>query len=236
MTSLFITGTDTGVGKTVVAAGIAAYLHAQGVDVGVMKPAETGCRTKGGELYPADAGLLMSACRTDDVLGAVCPYCFPEPVAPSVAAVRAGKKIDTRMLVKIYRALAREHETMLVEGAGGLMVPIQGKYKFIDLAADLGLPLLIVGRTGLGTINHTLLTVEAARARGLDIYAVVLSHASRSKPGLAEETSPDVIRELSGIERVYTLPYIPSVKRGRTGLHRVGEHLAGCGFFGLTTN
>ena len=236
MTSLFITGTDTGVGKTVVAAGIAAYLHAQGVDVGVMKPAETGCRTKGGELFPADAGLLMTACRTDDVLGAVCPYCFSEPLAPAVAADRAGKKIDTRMLVKIYRALAREHETMLVEGAGGLMTPIHGKYLFIDLAAGLGLPVLIVGRTGLGTINHTLLTLEAARSRGLKIHGIVLSQAKRSKLGVAEDTNPAVIKELSGIDRVFTLPYIPGAKRGRAGMLKAGAALWEQGFFGLTRN
>lgn len=233
--SLFITGTDTGVGKTVVAAGIAAYLHEQGVDVGVMKPAETGCATKGGSLAPADAELLMGACRTDDVLGAVCPYCFSEPLAPAVASERAGRKVDPKLIVKIYKSLARGHDTMLMEGAGGLMAPLSGRFAYLDLAEALGLPLVIVGRTGLGTINHTMLTFEAARSRGLEVNAIVLSRSTRGKPDTAEATNPDVIRELTGISRVFVLPYIAGIKRGRAGLVKAGSELAGQGFFDLTT-
>lgn len=233
---LFITGTDTGVGKTVVAGAMAAYLRAAGRSVGVMKPAETGCRTGRDGLVPVDAGLLMRASGTDDVLGAVCPYRFAEPLAPAVAASRAGRRIDTRLIVKIFRAIAAGHDLTLVEGAGGLMVPLSGKYLFLDLAAELGLPLVIVGRAGLGTINHTLLTVAAARERGLEVSGIILNHVQGGLSGPAVDTNPMTIKELSGVGRVFSMPYIPGAKRSRTSLARAGEELARQGFFGLTKN
>jgi len=232
----FITGTDTGVGKTVVAAGMAAYLCSKGVNVGVMKPAETGCAARGGELVPTDASLLKRAAGADDILGAVCPYRFKEPLAPSVAAERACRTLDPRFIVKVYRALARGRDTMIVEGAGGLLVPLSGSYSYLDLAAELGLPLVIVGRLGLGSINHTLLTVAAAKDKGVEIYGIVLNSTRRGRKGVAEKTNPGIIKELSGVERVVTLSYIPSVKRVRGGLVKAGRELARQGFFGLTRN
>jgi len=232
--NLFLTATDTAVGKTVVAAAIAAHLREQGLSVGVMKPAETGCCKRGGALHPSDADFLRRASATDDVLGAICPYRFSEPLAPAVAARRAKKEIDTRLIRKIYRAISKGHNTTLVEGAGGLMVPLCGSYLYLDLAAELGLPLVIVARAGLGTINHTLLTVNAARARGLEIYGIILNQARKGKLGPAEKTNPGAIAELTGISRVFSLPYIPGVKRSRAGLIKAGAALARQGFFGLT--
>jgi dethiobiotin synthetase len=236
VTGFFITGTDTGVGKTVVAAAIASYLCGKGVNVGVMKPAETGCAKRAGELVPSDAVLLKRASGTDDILGAVCPYRFSEPLAPSVAAVRACRELDPRLIVKVFRALSRGRDTMIVEGAGGLMVPLFGSYTYLDLAAELKMPIVIVGRLGLGSINHTLLTVEAAKAKGLDIHGIVLNSTRKGRKGVAEKTNPGLIKELSGVERVATLSYIPSVKRVKGGLMKVGRELARQGFFGLTRN
>jgi len=199
---LFVTGTDTGVGKTHVSAGIAAALKYRGVDVGVMKPAETGCRIRAGQLMPRDALLLMKSACVKDPLSLVNPFRFRKPLAPSVAAERDGKKIDPDKILNAFYALRERHDFMIVEGAGGIMVPLTGQYTYLDLAHTMGLPVLIVARPGLGTINHTLLTVAALKGRKIAIAGIVINYAMDSKPGLAEETSPAVIEKISGIRIV----------------------------------
>lgn len=190
---LFITGTDTGVGKTYIAAGLASSLRRRGIDVGVMKPAETGCPVRAGRMIPADALRLMRAARVADALDLVNPYRFRNPLAPAVAAEFDGKKIDVKRIRAAYRRLASRHEFMIVEGAGGILVPFEGSRTFIDLAAALGLPVLVVARPGLGTINHTLLTVEALKRRGLALAGIVINHSRKGKAGPAEKTNPAVI-------------------------------------------
>lgn len=229
---LFITGTDTGVGKTIVAGAIVAYLKAQGLSVGVMKPAETGCREKGGELYPVDAAYLKKISGSTDPLDTICPYRFAEPLAPAVAAKRAGKKINIELIKKRFKAIAEKHDAVIVEGAGGLMVPLSGQYLFLDLAAELGLPLVIVGRAGLGTINHTLLTLNTARERGLEISGIILNEA-RPEAGAAIETNPQVLKELGGTKRVFSLPYAPGGKSRPKNAFLLGNILADAGFFWL---
>ena len=230
----FITGTDTGVGKTVIAGAIAAYMRSKGVSVGVMKPAETGCRERSGELFPKDAAFLKKASGSDDMLGAICPYRFAEPLAPAIAAKLAGKDIDHRLILKIYRAIARGCDTVIVEGAGGLMVPLTGKYLYLDLAAEMGLPVVIVGRAGLGTINHTLLTLHAARERNVDIYGIILNQTTPRPAGLAEKTNPGAIRELAGTDRVFTVSHTPKAKSSMEALSAISAELKRQGFFGLT--
>jgi len=232
--NLFITGTDTAVGKTVVAGAIAAYLRGKGKSIGVMKPAETGCALKDGRPFPKDAYFLKRASGSEDSLEDICPYSFVEPLAPAVAAKRAGVKIKTGFIRDKFAAIAARHDMVIVEGAGGIMVPLSGKYLFLDLAAELGLPVVIVGRAGLGIINHTLLTVQAVRARGLAIHAIILNNNDASDAGTAGITNPGVIRELAGSARVISLPYSPGVKRSRTALQVLGERLFEQGFFGLT--
>ncbi len=209
---IFIAGTDTGVGKTYVGAGLAGALREQGIDVGVMKPAETGCLLRNGVLVPRDALKLIKAGRVDDPLDLVNPYRFRDPLAPAIAAARAGKRIEIRKIVSAYRILARKHTCMLVEGAGGIMVPLTNNRQYLDLAGILRLPVLIVARPGLGTINHTLLTVMALRSRRLPIAGIVISHRSKKSPGLAERTSPPAIERLSGV------PVIGHVTYGRKDL------------------
>jgi dethiobiotin synthetase len=196
---IFITGTDTGVGKTYVAAGIAAELRQRGVNVGVMKPAETGCRRQGSRLLPRDALRLINAAGVRDALMLVNPYRYRNPLAPAVAAGFEKKNIDPDKIVSAYRTLSSRHEFMIVEGAGGIMVPLWRDYTYLDLAQALELPVMIVARPGLGTINHTLLTIEALRGRGLRISAIVFNHARATKTGLAEATSPGVIGNISGV-------------------------------------
>jgi len=208
MTSgLFVTGTDTGVGKTYVSAGIATALKLRGVDVGVMKPAEAGCRIRAGRLMPKDALILMKSARVNDPLSLVNPYRLRKPLAPSVAAAREGKKIDPGKILKAFNTLRERHEFMVVEGAGGIMVPLCGQYTYLDLACAMGLPVLIVARPGLGTINHSLLTIAALKGRNMAIAGIVINYALDWKPGLVEETSPAVIEKISGIRIVGILPY-----------------------------
>lgn len=204
---IFITGTDTGVGKTYVARGIAWTFRRDGIDVGVMKPAETGCRRRFGQLIPSDAISLMKAAGVRDSLSLVNPYRFSKPLAPSVASEIAGKTIDPARIVNSFQVLSRRHDFMIVEGAGGIMVPLSGKYLYLDLAAALRLPVVIVARPGLGTINHTLLTISAFKKRRLQIAGVVINYAKDWKKGLAEKTSMSIIEKISGTRLLGVVRY-----------------------------
>ncbi len=204
---IFITGTDTGVGKTYVAAGIAAALRAQGANVGVMKPVETGCRLRSGRLIPADAVNLFRAAGSNDPIALINPYRLRKPLAPSVAARLEGKRILVSRIMHAYRTLLRRHDFMIIEGAGGIMVPLTRNYLFLDLARSIGLPVVIVARPGLGTINHTLLTIEVLRERGISTAGVVLNQTNKKRPGLAEETNPGVIEKITQVPVLGTVPY-----------------------------
>lgn len=190
---IFVTGTDTGVGKTFVAAGIGAALRKRGTDVGVMKPVATGgCPSQ-------DALLLARAVSCGDPIEQINPVCLAEPLAPTVAARRAGRAVEMGKVWEAFRALSARHEFMIVEGIGGLLVPLAEGLTVADLAKGMGLPLVIVGRAGLGAINHALLTVEAARARSLRIAGVVLNQAEAGAWGTAEETNPGEIAAHAGV-------------------------------------
>ena len=159
-------------------------LRAKGIDVGVMKPVETGV----GEGGPLDALALRAAAGVDDPLDLICPLRFALPAAPSVAARAAAVAIDLRVIQDAWTDLCGRHEVIVVEGAGGLLVPIVEGPRGLDmagLARALELPLLLVARASLGTINHTLLSIELARSRGLDLAGVVISHSA------GEISSPD---------------------------------------------
>ncbi len=193
---LFVTGTDTGVGKTVVAATLARILRLRGVNVGVMKPVTSGCVERNGELLSEDAELLAWAAGvdcTDDVA----PYRLREPISPVEAAKRDGVKIDFSRIVACYRRLAAQHDFMIVEGAGGLMVPLNGGLLIADLIKQLDLPLLVVARPDLGTINHTVLTCFSAGQMDLEVKGVMVNRYPAS-PGLAEQGAPHQIGSLCG--------------------------------------
>jgi len=185
----FITATDTAVGKTVVTAGLAASLRARGLDVAVFKPVQSGALAND---PTGDAALL----------GADCLYSFAAPLAPLVAARAEGTKIELEPILARARELAREHELLLVEGAGGLLVPLAPGLDVADLAAALGLPLIVVARAGLGTVNHTLLTIEAARARGLELTGVVLN-------GESDESATDNATLIEAGSGVRVLAQVP---------------------------
>jgi dethiobiotin synthetase len=170
---VFVTGTDTGVGKTLVACALLRALTARGIDAGAMKPIETGVGPDG----PADAIALRLAAGDRDPLADVCPQPFALAAAPSAAARAAGRAVDLGAIDAAHARLRARRAFLVVEGAGGLLVPITEKLAMADLARRFGLPLLIVSRAALGTINHTRLTLEAARARGLAVAGVVIGHS-----------------------------------------------------------
>jgi len=210
--SIFITGTDTGVGKTIVAAGLAAILSEAGLDVGVMKPVETGCSLNAdGTLFPADGEFLRQMSGTHDPLSLIAPYRFKEPLAPGVAAELEGKNISIQDVVNKFKQISRNHNHVLIEGAGGLLVPLSRNFLMVDLIKRLGLPVLIVARASLGTINHTLLTVRAAQAAKISVAGLIVNNVS-PESGLASRTNPGMIARLTKIPVWGILPYRKGLK------------------------
>ncbi|HEV7774843.1 MAG TPA: dethiobiotin synthase [Conexibacter sp.] len=205
MRALFVTGTDTGVGKTVVAASMLAALRHRGERVIAFKPVLTGTDEPADADWPPDDALLAGAAgmRAEDVA----PSRFGPPVSPHLAAALAGTALDPAALRAAFAGHAAEADVVIAEGVGGLLVPLTPDYLVRDLARDLGLPLVIAARPGLGTINHTLLTLEAARAAGLSVAGVVMTPWPE-QPSAMEEDNRATITRLGDVE-VATLPQMP---------------------------
>ncbi|HUC99585.1 MAG TPA: dethiobiotin synthase [Candidatus Polarisedimenticolaceae bacterium] len=204
---VFITGTDTGVGKTFFACKLAALLRVSGYRVGVMKPAESGCAEREGKLYPEDATLLKKASASQDPLDKICPYQFREPLAPNVAAQREGITLDIDRLIDVYNEISSTHDITLVEGAGGLMVPLLPSYTYADFARVLKLPVLVIAANRLGMINHLVLTLEHARCKGLSVLGYVLNRLE-SGASLAAETNREALSTLTAVICAGELPYV----------------------------
>ncbi len=203
---VFITGTDTSVGKTVVTAALARYMTQRGIDVGVMKPVETGVARS----QPSDAGRLIAAAQVSDALDLVRPYVFRLPVAPLDAARAERQTIKIATILQAYRALQAQHELLLVEGAGGVQVPITPTMDVLDLIEKLEAPVIVVGRTGLGGVNHALLTLTALRARQIRIVALVLNRVMPMKTAVArrqERSTIGLLREFAKVPVIGPLPY-----------------------------
>ena len=219
MRGLFVTGTDTGVGKTVVAAAVCAALCARGDSVAAWKPVVTGVDEPAEDGWPGDHELLASVTEVDPA--DVSPLTFGPAVSPHLAAELAGALLEPPALVASARAAADRAEHVVIEGVGGLLVPLTLGYSVRDLARELGLPLVVIARPGLGTINHTLLTLEAARAVGLAVAGVVLTPWPVD-PGVLERSNQDSIERLGGVG-VSTLPVVP--RPDPSSLAAAGENL-----------
>lgn len=219
---LFVTGTDTGAGKTVVTAALAAALHARGLRVGVMKPVESGCLQGEDGLRPLDALFLQAASGCDAPLALVNPYALAHPLAPALAAELEGVDIDIGYIRECYQRLSANHDIVLVEGAGGLLAPLTGQLTMRDLAADLDLPVLLVAGNCLGVINHTALTVEAIRQRGLPLVGVILNHIS-PQVDEAVRTNAESIRRWGGAPLLGEVPYMTELEHGQ--LSSLGKRL-----------
>jgi dethiobiotin synthetase len=174
MRGVFVTGTDTEVGKTVVAAAVCAAAVAKGIDVAAYKPVVTGLDEPAGE-WPHDHELLAAVASAGQSPEDVAAYRFGPPVSPHLAAELAGETVDPERLVAAAHEQAARAQALVCEGVGGLLVPLARDYLVRDLIGELSLPVVIAARPGLGTINHSLLTVEAARAVALRVQAVVLT-------------------------------------------------------------
>lgn len=203
MRGLFVTGTDTGVGKTEVSVALIAGWRERGLDVAGMKPAESGVVP--GE--PSDAERIRAVSGGSDPSELVCPYAFAAPLAPAVAARLEGRTVSFDHVLGCARELVRRHAALVVEGAGGVFVPLTENRTYADLAWALGLPVLVVARAGLGTVNHTALTCEVLRIRGLEVRGVVLNRpTSGSDP--SEPHNPAEIERLTGVRVLASLPHV----------------------------
>lgn len=205
----FITGTDTGVGKTVVTACLASLFRGRHLDAGVMKPVETG--VAGGGRKISDAELLLQASGVRDALSEVSPCRFATPASPYQAAQLENISVDAAGITGAFHRLAQRHDLMLVEGIGGLLTPITRTLRVIDLAAEWALPLIIVSRLTLGTINHTLLTLGAAENRGIKTAGVIFNRPDAGEISDIEKTAPGTLRELSGVRVLGELPFIRDI-------------------------
>lgn len=210
---IFVTGTDTGVGKTVISAGIAGALKACGIDVGVMKVVASGCD---GDVC-GDVKFLTSVSGCKDEIDLVCPVRLKHPLAPMMAAEKEGVSIDIEGIKRAADILMSRHEFLIIEGVGGIAVPVTGDCMVADLTKMIGLPLVIVSRAGLGTINHTLLTIEFARAKGLDVLGVVFNGYRGME--MSEDSNADVISDISGVKVLGKVPFDDSidVEKGMAG-------------------
>lgn len=209
---IFITGTDTGIGKTVVTAVLARLLAESGRRVAVMKPVTSGCDERNSTLFSADAELAAWGAGVDPANPDIAPVLLRAPLAPSEAAKLEGVRIDFEKIAAAYDRLARDADIVLVEGAGGLMVPLAGGLLMADLAKRLDLPLLVVARPGLGTVNHTLLTTYAAGQLGLRVTGIVINGFPDS-PDQAEGTAPHLIGTLAGAPLLGLFPRMSGDER-----------------------
>ncbi|MCK4248966.1 MAG: dethiobiotin synthase [Candidatus Omnitrophica bacterium] len=219
--NLFIIGTDTGVGKTVVTAAIAGILIEKGYCPGIIKPVQTGCLSQPNLEYKnfnigPDLEFLRKAVTLFSNKGkkTVLPdavYSFEPPVSPDLAARLAGETIDPAKILKAYKQISAESDIVLVEGIGGLMVPLKDDYLIRDLIVDMDIPLIIVARPGLGTLNQTLLTIEIARKSGLEVEGVVINWLKKDEAGLSEEHNPETIARVGQVKILGILPFMPDV-------------------------
>lgn len=223
---IFITGTDTGVGKTVVSAALAIALKQLGHRVGVMKPIETGVSPS--RSSQSDAAQLCRAIACREPLDTISPYRFRMPVAPLTAAESEGRTISLAFIRNGYRQLAERYDWTIVEGVGGTLVPITPFIDVATLIARLKLPTVIVGRSGLGGINHARLTMEALRRREIPIVALLLNRTgpiTSPRTRAQEQSTIDLLRRQADVPVLGPLPYQPTLARD---FHKAASRLAQC--------
>jgi dethiobiotin synthetase len=212
MQGVFVTGTDTGVGKTLVAGALAAAARHSGARVGVFKPCESGCAQPDGSMHAADAAFLQRMSGSPAPLEQICPYRLREPLAPAVAAEREHVSISTGHIEKTFQQLCGGCDTMIAEGAGGLLVPMADGVLTLDIIRLLGLPVLVVARLSLGTINHCLLTVRQLQAAGVPLTGIVFSR-TQEQVTAAEQTNPAVLQRYTDAPLLGCLPFLSTAQR-----------------------
>jgi dethiobiotin synthetase len=208
----FVTGTDTDVGKTIITAALIKASGLLGFRTCGMKPIETGCLREGDIFIPSDGIFIKTIAHMKQTVDHISPCCFEEPLAPLPASEIEGTPVDLEKIRKEYAALSQEYDAVVVEGIGGLLVPIRKDYFILDLARDLGLPVIIVSRPGLGTINHTMLSVNYAMKEGLTVAGIIINYSRPLEGSPAENTNPDVIKKISPVPIIGIFPYLKDLE------------------------
>lgn len=207
----FVTGTDTGVGKTIIAGALIKAIQYLGQRTGGMKPVESGCSSEGDVLIPLDGMFLKQYAGMNESITMVTPCCLRSPLAPLPASEIDGMPVHKIEIRRAFDILASEYETIIVEGIGGLMVPITKDYFTIDLMKDFDLPVVVVARPGLGTINHIMLTVQYALKDGLKIAGVILNYSQSPENSLAEKTNPQLLEQICHAPVIGIFPYLKKI-------------------------
>ncbi|MBZ4415039.1 dethiobiotin synthase [Myxococcus sp. RHSTA-1-4] len=211
---IFVTGTDTGVGKTEASSALLSLLADAGLKPQGFKPYESGCAFLSA---PADTLAMREAAGSTLPVDALCPHRFKAPLAPGVAARRLGREPDWDVTLAAWEKL--RHGPVVVEGAGGLFVPLDSWHDVIDLVAALRLPVLLVARSGLGTLNHTALSLEALASRRIPVRAVLLSRGTAGKDS-SEADNRQLLEERHRVPVLGPVPYIPDARRRRAAFRR----------------
>ncbi|QLH08887.1 dethiobiotin synthase [Candidatus Nitrosotenuis sp. DW1] len=205
MKSYFITGTDTGIGKTCFTAGLALAMKNSGIDVGVMKPFATGIPQKTG-YQSEDVEILVEASGAKDGESLINPYFFPIPASPYMAANKLKTAIDVSSVLDRFEKLQSLHNSMLVEGIGGIMTPILKDYHVADLIKDMNLEAIIVASSRIGTVNHTLLTCDACAKYGIRAKGIVINNSDAS--GYVVDDLASDLKNLSGLDVLCSIPHV----------------------------
>ncbi|GAB5047332.1 dethiobiotin synthase [Thermodesulfovibrio sp. TK110] len=223
-TGYFITGTDTGVGKTIVTAAILRSFIKKGLKVGAMKVIETGCLNKDGILLPSDGMLLRDMAEMNDSVDLITPIKMENPLSPLVASRLENAEVDIDRIFKSFETLKKKYDYLIIEGVGGLMVPLikeekrKTNFYFVrDLIKDMELPVIVVTRPALGTINHTLLTLEALKNKKIPVKGYIINFSEPAKNDIAEKTNPQVLKELIDIPCLGVFPYLTELNKDRIG-------------------
>jgi dethiobiotin synthetase len=220
----FVTGTDTGIGKTVITVALIKAVRRLGFTAGGMKPVESGCtiargkgqRAKGNSkkniLIPHDGMFIKTIAHMEENIGHITPCRFKSPLAPLPASEIEGITVDSEKIRKAFDDLSKKYDVVIVEGIGGLLVPITKDYSVIDMAKDFDLPLIVVSRPSLGTINHTMLTVNYALKEGLRVAGIIINYNQPPESTLAEATNPEIIKRISPVPVIGIFPYLTDME------------------------
>jgi len=211
MKGFFVTGTDSGVGKTIIAGALIRALSFLGLKTGAMKPVESGCVREGDVLIPSDGMFLKQIAQMKEPVTQVTPCCFENPLAPLAASELEKKSISITAIKKAYYSLYTHYDAVIVEGIGGLMVPLKRNYFVVDLAKEIGLPLIVVAKPGLGSINHAMLTVRSALKDALKVAGIIINYSNPPENSLAEETNPQLLKQISPVPLIGIFPFLKNL-------------------------
>ncbi len=208
MNGFFITGTDTEIGKTLITALLTLGLRRRGVDVGPVKPIASGGIEVDGVLASPDALVYKKFSGIDETVHNLCPVCFKHPASPHLAAEMEGQVIDPQIAIEALQILHEKYQALMVEGIGGWLVPITYDYSIADFAVDLNMPVILVSANKLGTLNHTLLTIESIRKRGLKLAGVIITHPAPPADQHIALNNIETIERIGKTKILGNIPYL----------------------------